>query len=587
MQALASGGGDGTYLVWQRQAEEEFGLTVVFKTKPTHHNIKKNADGHFLIGKAQPVKGCADIKKLIEALQQPVKGWPVPLSNPVLYQPPVADALPSGPTGTHAELNARRESKLVKDLAAVNPGDDAEVAPRKEQRPTLASIDASMFDGDHNSPAADTHNSAPSPDAPEGGANERTLSNQTIVDPLNASTYSLTVTEQADASNEAAAVQLREKKPSAAGDGIKRRSITSAATGHKIGITASAYGRIEDNRLAGLSKEMQVLAAKLKAMFADADTTGGGYNVVDGIGKAVTDGKLSATEMRFRFDMTEMHNMVVAAGILPFFDQNHDGKVEFHELMAKLDTDGDSKISMDEFIVGWKTALTAREQVIAKEHHDLMNAVTNVHGVVPHHHKQPPPLNLSNRLVKPAGPSEAELALEQLTKVSAEAAQRLEERRQMALTLQNERLALEQQTRRYNAMVGGDGRGGKKAGAYEENPNFTRGHGKKKRGPRPTAQAFPLPRSKGYSPRKAGSPRGRQPKPGQFGAQAAPSMDLWSDSRKAAFARLRGKIKTGAGNGDAPGTNSTVEEVGKPGMYVTFGGFVEKDGADVVEELDV
>ena len=72
-------------------------------------------------------------------------------------------------------------------------------------------------------------------------------------------------------------------------------------------------------------------------MFASADTTGGGYNVVDGIGRAQADGLLNAAEMKFRFDLKEMHSMVVAAGILPFFDEDYDGKVEYHELMAKLD----------------------------------------------------------------------------------------------------------------------------------------------------------------------------------------------------------------------------------------------------------
>ena len=577
--------------MWRRQAAAEFALTVVYKSKPTHHMIKRNGDGYFTLGKLQPVKECTELKPMIEALQQPVKGWPIPLSNPVVYQPPTADAPPVG--STPSEI-ARRSSAIVRDLAAVNPGDDSAVPPaQKDRRSTMASIDASLFDGDHNSPAADTHKSAPSPGAPSSPGDAHVpreeSSTETIDDPLNSSTYSVTVTE---APGSPAAVTRREKKPSAAGEGEdavpplrKRRSITSAETGHKIGITNSAYGRIEDNRLADLSQEMQDLASKLKKMFASADTAGGGYKVVDGIQRAQADGLLNAAEMKFRFDLKEMHSMVVAAGILPFFDEDHDGKVEYHELMAKLDINGDGMISMTEFIDGWRRALTATEQEASKEHSSLMHEVANQHGVVPHSHA----IGLSARLVPPAGPTPAELALAELAKVSAEAAQRLEERRQMALRLQAERLTLEQQARRYNAMVGSRNAGVR---AYEENPAFS--HGKKKRGgggPRPRSQAFPVQLPAGYPSSgrdvfRGGSTRAKQADPRQFGAHAAPSMDLWTDSRRAAFERLRGKIKTSGQDQVAPG-DSSAEEVGKPGMFVTFGGFCEKDGHDVVDELTV
>ena len=55
-----------------------------------------------------------------------------------------------------------------------------------------------------------------------------------------------------------------------------------------------------------------------------------------------------------------------------------------------------------------------------------------------------------------------------------------------------------------------------------------------------------------------------------------------SDTRKDLLAKLRKRIGTSYGSSDAKiGSPSTSSEVGDPGMFVTFGGFIDKQGADV------
>lgn len=63
--------------------KDEYVVCVVYKGKPTHHLMAKNPDtGIFMINK----KSFGDFKTmpaLVERLQKPAPGWPVPLTNPV------------------------------------------------------------------------------------------------------------------------------------------------------------------------------------------------------------------------------------------------------------------------------------------------------------------------------------------------------------------------------------------------------------------------------------------------------------------------------------------------------------------------
>ena len=376
--------------------------------------------------------------------------------------------------------------------------------------------------------------------------------------------------------------------------------------------------------------------------------------------------------MSHRFNLDELEKMIAEAELAHFFDADHDGNVEFKELLDALDTDGDKKISLPEFLEGWAKAVQSKEATKAlqkaneKEHATLMGAIEVQHGAVPHVHHvapnsstsstatgippaaaasapanlparkaPPPPLNLSNAAVPPAGPFKAELALEQLAQVSAEASKRMEERRKMALTLQQERLMLEHQTRRYNAMMGGGGgsRGGSRRGRRGSASYGSGGSGggsSKMQTPkslkktktatspekiqaapkyapaprRPKSRAFDFssastttaanPPSASRSPSKSvafRSGRGGGRKAAVLTSAHSSSPEQWSDARKSAYERLRGKIQNSGRGYIAPGdaaADSTAEEVGDPGMYITFGGFIEKDGADVVgEEINV
>jgi hypothetical protein len=81
-----SGGIDGTYLLWTRGTANEYALTVVFKGTATHHKITKSAAGHWTVNNKDYGLEKTELKAFVEALQSPVKGFPVVLATPVLVE---------------------------------------------------------------------------------------------------------------------------------------------------------------------------------------------------------------------------------------------------------------------------------------------------------------------------------------------------------------------------------------------------------------------------------------------------------------------------------------------------------------------
>jgi hypothetical protein len=139
------------------------------------------------------------------------------------------------------------------------------------------------------------------------------------------------------------------------------------------------------------------------------------------------------------------YKLVKEEGLTHYFDQDGDGTISFKDLIAVADKNKDGFIQKDEFLASWKDAL--------KKDAQMHEVVEEVHHHAPLHHveapkpsevlspvqeqpqppstEQPPPLpklNLDKRLVPPAGPSKADLALEALKTAADEQEKRLEAR---------------------------------------------------------------------------------------------------------------------------------------------------------------
>jgi Ca2+-binding EF-hand superfamily protein len=83
---LANGGGEvtGRYLIRAKgDGKKEFILSVVYKGKPTHHNVSLLASGNFSINKKESkAKTLAALTKIL-AKKNKALGWPVPLTEGV------------------------------------------------------------------------------------------------------------------------------------------------------------------------------------------------------------------------------------------------------------------------------------------------------------------------------------------------------------------------------------------------------------------------------------------------------------------------------------------------------------------------
>ena len=86
-KVMASGGVDGTYLVWLKDPPSAYALTVVYKGKASHHMVQQpNGSDTWQINKKAYNSAHKDLQKFVEMFQSPLKGWPVLLSTPVLAE---------------------------------------------------------------------------------------------------------------------------------------------------------------------------------------------------------------------------------------------------------------------------------------------------------------------------------------------------------------------------------------------------------------------------------------------------------------------------------------------------------------------
>ena len=86
-KVMASGGVDGTYLVWSKNPPKQYVLTVVFRGKASHHLMAKpDSSSTWTINKKQYDSSHDELEAFVKMFQAPVKGWPVPLSSPVLVE---------------------------------------------------------------------------------------------------------------------------------------------------------------------------------------------------------------------------------------------------------------------------------------------------------------------------------------------------------------------------------------------------------------------------------------------------------------------------------------------------------------------
>jgi C-terminal processing protease CtpA/Prc len=83
-----AGGKNGTFLVWERKPPREYGLTVVYNNKPSHHLIKLPDGSDIWTINKTPFGNQSNMFKMIEVLaESTVKGWPVQLT-PAVHVPP-------------------------------------------------------------------------------------------------------------------------------------------------------------------------------------------------------------------------------------------------------------------------------------------------------------------------------------------------------------------------------------------------------------------------------------------------------------------------------------------------------------------
>jgi hypothetical protein len=78
---------EGRFLVWERKPPNKYAMTLVFQGRVTHHQVVLDGEtGGWLINK-KAYTSLTSLTATIEALKQPVPGWPVPLTAVVPVQP--------------------------------------------------------------------------------------------------------------------------------------------------------------------------------------------------------------------------------------------------------------------------------------------------------------------------------------------------------------------------------------------------------------------------------------------------------------------------------------------------------------------
>jgi hypothetical protein len=98
VSSRATGGGvDGAWLVWERQQSPvEFGLSVYFQHEATHHLLSANPQTTRWLVNGKDFGQHSTLVSLVEALQRPLAGWPIPLTTPV----PVSDVAAAAASAT-------------------------------------------------------------------------------------------------------------------------------------------------------------------------------------------------------------------------------------------------------------------------------------------------------------------------------------------------------------------------------------------------------------------------------------------------------------------------------------------------------
>jgi len=111
---------DGTFLVWDAK-KQKYALTVVYEGAPTHHQLAQNNQGVWTVNKGMLTRH-TDMIYTINALGVPgVKGWPVPLIQPVPYVTPPSQT----PAGSElfsnvAQMDASVNGVVLNNLYATN-----------------------------------------------------------------------------------------------------------------------------------------------------------------------------------------------------------------------------------------------------------------------------------------------------------------------------------------------------------------------------------------------------------------------------------------------------------------------------------
>ena len=120
----------GRFLVRTRKGKAgEYILSVVYKGKPTHHNIAKNEEGMYTINK-KLVGGEHDrVTSLIKHLSNKVPGWPVPLDKPVSRAGADAGAVTAAAPRAEPKAEPKAAPKAAPEAIAPPPGNLESFSP--------------------------------------------------------------------------------------------------------------------------------------------------------------------------------------------------------------------------------------------------------------------------------------------------------------------------------------------------------------------------------------------------------------------------------------------------------------------------
>ena len=137
---VAAGQDDGRFLVRHRPNAGEYVLSVVFRGKPTHHQIVTNDEGQLIVNK-KAFGNSTTIEQLVKALGKKQPGWPVPLDKPILQAaaPPV-QAEKEAPAPENPPAVPARKTPAAP--ATATPAPTTAPAPAPEPAPAPAEEDA-------------------------------------------------------------------------------------------------------------------------------------------------------------------------------------------------------------------------------------------------------------------------------------------------------------------------------------------------------------------------------------------------------------------------------------------------------------